>query len=145
MSANVETMAYAGKVPWHGLGNQVGEDVTIEQMELTAGLDWKVNKVPFVNPVTGSNSNDYFVLVRDSDGKELSPCGKSYVPVQNRQALEFFRKFTESGNMTLETAGSLDGGRRVFVLAKTTSSIEHKGGDKVESYIFCYHTVSLSH
>lgn len=139
MSANVETMAYAGKVPWHGLGNQVGEDVTIEQMELTAGLDWNVNKVPFVNPVTGSNSNDYFVLVRDSDGKELSPCGKSYVPVQNRQALEFFRKFTESGNMTLETAGSLDGGRRVFVLAKTSSSFELKGGDKVESYLFCYH------
>ena len=139
MTANVETMAYAGQVPWHGLGHKVGEDVTPEQMELVAGLNWKVNKVPFQNPVTGEQSDSYFVLVRDSDGKELSPCGHQYVPVQNRQALGFFKKFTESGDMTLETAGSLDGGRRIFVLAKTSESLSIKGKDKVDSYLLCYH------
>ena len=139
MTANVETMAYAGQVPWHGLGHKVGEDVTPEQMELVAGLNWKVNKVPFQNPVTGEQSDSYFVLVRDSDGKELSPCGHQYVPVQNRQALGFFKKFTDSGDMTLETAGSLDGGRRIFVLAKTSESFSIKGKDKVDSYLLCYH------
>ena len=139
MVANVETMAYAGEKPWHGLGHKVGHDITPEQMELVAGLDWNVNKVPFQNPVTGEESKDFFVLVRDSDGKELSPCGHSYVPVQNRQALGFFKKFTESGDMTLETAGSLDGGRRIFVLAKTSESFAIKGKDKVDSYLFCYH------
>ena len=139
MVANVETMAYAGQVPWHGLGHKVGEDTTPEQMELVAGLNWKVDKVPFQNPVTGEKSDSYFVLVRDSDGKELSPCGHQYVPVQNRQALGFFKKFTESGDMTLETAGSLDGGRRIFVLAKTSESFSIKGKDKVDSYLLCYH------
>ena len=70
MVANVETMAYAGEKPWHGLGHKVGHDITPEQMELVAGLDWNVNKVPFNNPVTGEESKDFFVLVRDSDGKE---------------------------------------------------------------------------
>jgi len=139
MTANVETMAYANETPWHGLGHKVGSDVTPEQMELVAGLDWKVNKVPFTNPVTNEQSKDFFVLVRDKDGKELTPCGHNYVPVQNRQALQFFKKFTESGHMTLETAGSLDGGRRIFVLAKTTQSFAIKGKDKVDSYLFCYH------
>ena len=139
MSANVETMAYAGQVPWHGLGHKVGKDVTPEQMELVAGLDWKVNKVPFHNPMTKSDSEDFFVLIRDKDGKELSPCGHSYIPVQNRQALGFFKKFTDSGDMTLETAGSLDGGRRIFVLAKTSESFSIKGKDKVDSYLLCYH------
>ena len=41
--------------------------------------------------------------------------------------------------MTLETAGSLDGGRRIFVLAKTSESFSIKGKDKVDSYLLCYH------
>ena len=108
MPADIETMAWTGQKPWHGLGHEVGKDITPEQMIVAAELDWNVSKTPFQNPVTKESSENYFVLVRDSDGKELSPCGHQYVPVQNRQALGFFKKFTESGDMTLETAGSLD-------------------------------------
>ena len=32
MAHAVETMAYAGEVPWHGLGKQVLPDLTPEQM-----------------------------------------------------------------------------------------------------------------
>ena len=139
MPADIETMAWTGQKPWHGLGHEVGKDITPEQMVVAAELDWNVSKTPFQNPVTKESSENYFVLVRDSDGKELSPCGHQYVPVQNRQALGFFKKFTESGDMTLETAGSLDGGRRIFVLAKTSESFSIKGKDKVDSYLLCYH------
>ena len=46
MSHEVETMAYAGEVPWHGLGTPVSNDLTPNQMMVKAGLDWSVNKVP---------------------------------------------------------------------------------------------------
>lgn len=141
MTANVENMAYAGKVPWHGLGTKVSEKITPDEMQIAAGLDWEVQKTPFVNPITQAESEDWSMLVRSSDGKEFGPCGKKYVPVQNKEALGFFKKFTESGKMQLETAGSLDGGRRVFVLAKTTQSfrLAKAKDDKVDSYLFCYH------
>ena len=46
MAHAVETMAYAGEVPWHGLGKQVLPDLTPEQMLYEAGLDWSVEKIP---------------------------------------------------------------------------------------------------
>lgn len=135
MVANVESMAYAGKVPWHGLGEKVGNDLTPIQMARNAGLEWNVEKKPFINPVTGKPSTEWFVLVRDTDGQELSPCGRSYVPTQNEEALNFFQKFVKSGNMTMETAGSLDGGRVIWGLAKTSQSFELPGRDEVKSYL----------
>ena len=42
MAHQVETMAYAGAVPWHGLGKEVLPDLTPEQMLYEAGLDWSV-------------------------------------------------------------------------------------------------------
>ena len=44
MAHNIETMAYAGEVPWHGLGVQVGSDLTPEEMLKQANLDWSVSK-----------------------------------------------------------------------------------------------------
>ena len=32
MAHMVETMAYAGQVPWHGLGNKVDGNLTPEEM-----------------------------------------------------------------------------------------------------------------
>ena len=40
MAHMVETMAYAGKVPWHGLGEKVEDTLTPEEMLVKAGLDW---------------------------------------------------------------------------------------------------------
>ena len=42
----VETMAYAGAVPWHGLGKPVPADLSTNQMLDAAGLNWTVEKVP---------------------------------------------------------------------------------------------------
>ena len=44
MSHEVETMAYAGQTPWHGLGELVPADLSPIQMLEKAGLDWSVEK-----------------------------------------------------------------------------------------------------
>ena len=48
MAHMVETMAYAGELPWHGLGVKVIDDLTPEQMMQKAGVDWSVEKQDLV-------------------------------------------------------------------------------------------------
>ena len=35
MSALVETIAYAGEVPWHGLGTKVPHDISTNEMSVS--------------------------------------------------------------------------------------------------------------
>ncbi len=48
----VETMAFSGAVPWHGLGHQITnpEDlISGDAFMRAAGLDWTVSKARMVN------------------------------------------------------------------------------------------------
>ena len=136
MVAAVETMAYAGEVPWHGLGTKVSDDIGIDDMLKEAGLDWKVVPVPVFGELNGKKiSSDYQMLVRDSDRKVLTMITDSWNPVQNLEAFEFFRDFVDEGSMEMHTAGSLQDGKWVWVLAKVSDTFELFGGDRVDSYL----------
>jgi phage/plasmid-like protein (TIGR03299 family) len=78
---------------------------------------------------------DRFALMRSSDSAVLDVVGSRYQPVQNRDAFEFFRDFVEAGNATLETAGSLRGGRYVWGLANMHSSFFAGTRDRVKNYL----------
>ena len=112
MTANVETMAYAGQTPWHGIGTQVSSELTPQEMIQVAKLNWNVRKVPVQFSDKRGNlkeSEDWFVLIRDDNDFELGPCGKKYVPFQNNEIFDFYTKFVNEGHMTMETMGSLSG------------------------------------
>ena len=148
MAHQVETMAYAGKVPWHGLGRAVSSEMTPDEMVDAAGLNWTVSKRPAYTTANPSVTNlfnptesseflfvpDQHFLVRDSDNSVLSPAGKSYVPFQNREVMQFFKKFTDAGQMKMETAGSLKEGRDIWGLAKLSHDFKLPGGDEVKVY-----------
>jgi phage/plasmid-like protein (TIGR03299 family) len=65
----------------------------------------------------------------------MSPCGENYVPFQNAEVMDFFKKFTEAGQMTMETAGSLKQGKDIWGLAKLTDSFRIGSGDHIEGYL----------
>ena len=136
MAHMIETMAYAGEVPWHGLGVSVPADLSPAQMLEKAGLDWKVQKIPAYAEINGKKT---FVgrhaLVRSSDGSILDTVTADWNPVQNEEAFEFFNDFVASGDMEMHTAGSLREGQVVWALAKVKDSFELFGGDTVESYL----------
>ena len=44
MAHEVESLAYVGETPWHGLGARVDGDIGVDEMLVKAGLDWKVEK-----------------------------------------------------------------------------------------------------
>lgn len=132
----VAQMAYAGDVPWHGLGKRVPGDLAPQQMLEAAGLDWTVEKRPmFYNTDSGMKMSDQFALVRSSDDKQLTTVSGQWNPVQNVEAFEFFNDFVLTGNMEMHTAGSLKGGKMVWAMAQIKDSFELFGGDKVEGYL----------
>lgn len=129
-------MAYAGDVPWHGLGTRVPADLTPEQILEAAGLNWTVEKVPAYAKVDGKNVNiGWSALVRNTDNKIIDTVSNDWEPVQNSEAFEFFNDFIAQGGMEMHTAGSLAGGQIVWALAKVKDGFELFGGDTVESYL----------
>lgn len=127
-------MAYAGDVPWHGLGFKVPADLSPDQMLVKAGLDWTVEKQSLMT-ANGIAVPEKKALVRSSDNKVLDIVGKDWNPVQNHEAFEFFNDFVTSGDMEMHTAGSLKGGQIVWALAKVKESFKVFGNDEVESYL----------
>ena len=143
MSHEVETMAWAGNKPWHGLGVEVDDDLTPLEMQEAAQLDWTVSKRPSYtldSPVWSEDvgiiqAENTFHIVRDSDNRILSHCGRDYLPIQNKDVFEFFKRFTEAGHMTMETAGSLKDGGEIWGLAKISEDFELAGDDLIKGYL----------
>ena len=130
-------MAFAGnQKPWHGLGQNVPEGADIETWRKLAGLDWDINRsvVQFMN---GSmhNYDDFNVLYRSDSNAALSVVGQNYKVVQPKEVLEFFRDLVSQDGFTIETAGSLKGGRRIWALAKTNLDGEIVDGDFFKTYL----------
>lgn len=130
-------MAYAGDVPWHGLGTKVSNDLTPEQMLKAAGLDWTVDPVDLFAEVGGNRlPTGHRALVRSSDQRVIDVITDDWNPVQNSEAFEFFNDFVAHGDMSMETAGSLKDGKIIWALAKVKDSFDLFGGkDRVDAYL----------
>ena len=130
------SMAYAGEVPWHGLGVKVPADLTPNQILEAANLDWDVRKVPAFAEIAGEKvSVGKSALVRDRDNAILDIVSDDWNPVQNAEAFDFFNEFVMAGDMEMHTAGSLKGGQIVWGLAKIKESFELFKGDQIDSYL----------
>ena len=136
MAHMIETIAYAGEVPWHGLGTKVPADLSPAQMLDKAGLNWTVEKTPAFANIGGKDvSVGWSALTRSSDNSILSVVSNDWNPVQNAEAFEFFDEYCRVGDMEMHTAGSLRDGQIVWGLAKVKDSFDLFKGDQVDSYL----------
>ena len=116
MPADMESMFYVREKPWHGLGTYVEEAPTSQDALRLAGLDWNVIQKPiFLGQ--GEEIRGYKANVRDSDGSLLGVVSDRYKVVQNREAFAFTDALLGEG-VKYETAGSLQGGKKVWLLAR---------------------------
>lgn len=136
-------MMYAGKTPWHGLGVKVEKEVTSAACIRLAGLDWTVEKHPLYIaaektidgiPVIGSKAPDRYGVVRMDDRKVLGVVGSAYIPIQNTEAFGFLDSLVGEGLAMYHTAGSLFGGRKVFIACKLPTSVQ-VGPDQIDKYL----------
>lgn len=116
MAANIETMFYVRETPWHGLGTRVLTAPASKEALEVAGLNWKVVQEPVYTEanelIEGHKAN-----VRDSDRKVLGVVTNRYKVIQNEEAFSFTDSLLGEG-VRYETAGSLQGGRKVWLLAR---------------------------
>lgn len=132
-------IAYAGKTPWHGLGQVLTPDSTIDQWAQEAGLGYTVleSAVEYSTPaVTGHQVwPDRKVLHRSDTGAPLAVVSKDYKTVQPAEVMGFFQKLLDLGGFQMETAGALSHGRRVWALASVGAGAEVVEGDFVKPYL----------
>lgn len=131
MAANVETMMYVREVPWHGLGTRVEEAPTSKDALKLAGLDWRVDQKS-IQVCGGSKIENFKANVRSSDKKVLGVVTDRYRVVQNEDAFAFTDNLI-GGDVRYECAGSLAGGKKIWLLAKMPE--REIVGDKTEPYL----------
>lgn len=142
MAHELEQMAYTGAVPWHGLGHVLDPNTPVEEWVVKAGLDWEVSMRPVqyhaedgLGGISMKTFKDRFVLARNTDNRPFTVVSNRYKPVQPKQILEFFRDLVRDFGMSIETAGSLRNGQRVWALAKTNDAFKVMGVDEVQGYL----------
>jgi len=110
-------MAYVGETPWHGLGATLTPGADQETWIREAGLDWVAERsaVHYYDMNLELRVDDERrVMFRSDTGAPLSVISKRYQPVQPREVVGFFQDLVSLGGFTLETAGSLRGGKRIW-------------------------------
>ena len=145
MSDYFETGMLVKKPAWHGLGTILDAPPTAAEAIVAAGLDWIVTKEPLftkegvdenVSAPILQKAPDHYALIRNRDRNILGVAGKRYVPLQNIEAFDFFNPFLDKGVATLETAGSLQGGKIVWILAKLNGfEADVVKDDPVQAYL----------
>lgn len=133
-------MFYTGETPWHGLGTKLDKPQTAEEAIKEAGMDWEVVS----QPVYISNNDDGLsyrsvpgkqAIVRADSGDIFNILTKSYTPLQNRDAFAFFDKVVGEGQAIYHTAGTLGGGRRVWILAQLPGTLQVTKRDVLEKFV----------
>ena len=132
MAANVETMFSTREKPWHGLGTIVSEAPASKEALELAGLDWNVIQRK-IYTADGAPIQGYRVNIRDRDEKILGVVSDRYRVVQNQDAFQFTDALLGEG-VRYETAGSLESGKRVWMLAKLPKEYIISG-DQISPYL----------
>jgi phage/plasmid-like protein (TIGR03299 family) len=139
LSTGEPAIAYVGEEPWHGLGEKLAEGASIEEWLRAARLRWELKRLPVQYLVEGRvrTMDDRFVLARSDTHAALSVVSGDYQIVQPRAVLEFYRDLMDDYGYTLETAGALDHGRKVWALARTgiSGAAGKHGEDMIAAYV----------
>ena len=141
MAHEVETMAFFGQTPWHGLGTPLAEEDLFDWQKacVKSGLDWEAELVPLVTADTQASVAHRGVR-RKSDGRILGVVGPKYHVLQNQEAFKWFTPFLDAKEAALHTAGSLRNGSRIWVLAKLNRDpLVIAPGDEVEKFVLLSH------
>lgn len=132
-------IAYANKTPWHGLGQQLTQDAPIDVWRTEAGLDWEAQLSPVMfwpegiaAPVQVGSKN---VIFRNDTKKPLGVVSDRYKIHQPADVLDFFNTLVQSAGFSLEVAGAIKGGKRIWALANVNKESVVLNDDAVRGYL----------
>lgn len=141
MPAELDSMMYTGEVPWHRQGTKLDKPATAEEAIIAAGMNWETQLQPmYTGPDRSVRVNGRYAVCRTDridqpDGGQLGVVGSDYTPLQNKEAFDFLDPVVGEGGAVYHTAGSLRGGRQIWLLAKLPGEIRVAGQDISEKYL----------
>ncbi|MCG8508225.1 MAG: DUF932 domain-containing protein [Rhodospirillales bacterium] len=140
MSNGRANVMVVGEPAWHRLGTVLDDAPTSEAAMRFAGLDWRVEQWPLMaaspdDSCEAQNVEGMKALVRTDTRRVLGVHGESYRPLQNRDAFSFMDSLVEDGQVRYESAGSLKGGRVVWMLARIPTQIRVGSDDVTNPYV----------
>jgi phage/plasmid-like protein (TIGR03299 family) len=118
MAHEFESGFFVAQAAWHGLGTVLQDAPTTAEAISQAGLDWRVLEEPFYQVEDEEAAVLRKKLVRDRDQRLLGVVNPDYTPLQNQDAFRWFDPLLATGQVALEAAGSLQAGKRIWVLAR---------------------------
>jgi len=103
---------------WHQLGQTTEAKVTASEAIKVAKLDWEVEQVPCLHQ--GNDGEllqvpDNYIVRRKDTLAPLSVMSARYTPIQNQEVFDFADSIIGEGQAVWDTAGSLAGGRKIFM------------------------------
>jgi phage/plasmid-like protein (TIGR03299 family) len=110
--------------PWHGLGQPMADDASIDDWRIAAGMDWRIQRSIVRFAVDRDPSApllqmpEQHVLFRSDNQAPLGVVSNKYQVVQPADVLEFFRDIVKVGGLDLSAAGTIYGGKRFWATAK---------------------------
>lgn len=125
MAANVENMFSVREIPWHGQGIILEDYPSYEAAIKAAGLQWDVEKAQAVQMLADGTIRELkgdFEIRRATDGQHYGFVKETYVPFQNQELFDLSKEMIGLGAM-IESAGSLDKGRVIWMCAKTEGTV----------------------
>lgn len=141
-------IAYAGKTPWHGLGQQLTPDAPIEVWQREAGLNWEAKASPLffesarVREVDALAADtvrvpveNLFAVHREDNDLPLGVVTDRYRIHQPGEILDFFDTLVKSAGFKLDVAGAIKGGKRIWALANVNREACVLGDDAVRGYL----------
>ena len=143
-SNNKPAIAYAGRTPWHKLGEKIEPDAPLEQWRIAAGLNWHIEKRPLAYGVKDDagrivprQADNLFAHVRSDTQAMIGTGSNRFQLIQPGDVLEFYRDIVKDTDFAMHTAGALKGGARVWALAKWRGAINlgDSGRDRIEPYL----------
>lgn len=122
---------------WHGLGQEMTDDMTIEQWKQEAGMNWEVfsSKVMYQAGLETKTMDDKKVLFRSDNSESMSVVGSEYKIVQPAQVLDFFSDLVGVHGLKLSAAGTVNGGRRFWATADLGNGFDVVNGDTINGQL----------
>jgi len=141
-----------GRKAWHGLGVEISDGLTADEAFKEIGLDWETELLP-IYAAAWNASNETMKRIKiagrklhvradlmesnpDDEDAQLGVVSDSYKPISNKQLAAFADMLCGlDAGITVETAGSLRNGKRVYALCKLPKNIEVTDEDVLVNYV----------
>ena len=128
-----------GAPGWHGLGETFDRDINTKEALEFSGLDFKVIKLPNIHCTPGGqeiiSKSSFFTLRTDVDKVLGDRLGADYTVLQKLECFDLVDDILEAGRAKIETAGSINGGRKVFICLKMNDGIRVGDNDSIDQYV----------